>query len=187
MSRAEDPGWKSAFLGGLFILIPGFGARRTMKSSNGLVVMRQLWCTFISAMLLIGVVVIFVDRQLEDGGMDGRLVAGFVVVIGVVTQLAGFGFLPAISGKNTNAVRSSAQARFFLRIALAEVPAFVGFFGFILTTNPWVYAAGFAIGFAGMLDARPSAAWIDRGQQQLQADGSDVSLLAALTGGGITR
>jgi len=187
MSQVEDPGWGPALKGAAFVLVPGLGARRMMRGTNALTVMRQLWITFVTATLLIGVLVMVVNASLEGGGADGRVVAGVIAALGVISQLVGANFLPAIDGRTQAEVQEAAQKHFFLRVALAEPAALLGFLGFVLSANPAVYALGAVVSLAGMLDARPSTRWLDRGQQQLRESGSEISLLGVLVQGGVTR
>ena len=124
---------------------------------------------------------------LPGGGVDGRIVAGVVVGIGVVAQLVAGAFVPPIAGETDGEVRRTAQRHFFLRVALAEPGALLGFMGFVLSGNPAVYLAGAIVSIAGLVDAAPGQRWIERGQDQLRDAGSPVDLMDALLGGGVTR
>jgi len=158
-----------------------------VSSVDGLSVMRVLWMTFMSAMLLMAVAVIVIDQVLPGGGVDGRVVGGVVVAVSVFAQIVANKFVPEVAGSTMSAVRETAQRSFFVRIAFAEPAALLGFLGFVVSGNAAVYGLGCVVGMAGLFDAAPTAAWIRKGQDQLKGSGSDVELLAALVSGGITR
>jgi hypothetical protein len=187
MSHAVDPGWGEAIKKVPLALLPTRGMRLAAGSGDGLTVMRVVWITFTFSMVLIGALVVAIDRALPGNGADGRIVGGVVVGIGVFAQVVSTKFVPDIEGASMPAARGTAQRAFFLRVAFAQPSALVGFLGFVVSGNVAVYALGFVVGLAGMFDAAPTSGWIERGQAQLKTSGSDVELLAALTGGGITR
>lgn len=187
MSEAVDPGWGAAARRAPLILVPTRGMRSALADDNGLVVMRMVWITFVAVMVVIGALVVAIDRSLPGGGADGRVVAAGVAGVGIFLQVVSTKFIPVIAGKKMAAVRSAAQRAFFIRVAFAEPAALLGFMGFVLSGNVAVYAVGFAVGLAGMTDAAPTGRWIAAGQAELAASGSDVDLLAALVSGGLTR
>lgn len=183
MSSMRDPGWGAAFRAAL---VPMKGARMLKGGAAALLVMRVLWVTFVVAVLLLGVVVAVVAAELPGGGIDGRLAAGGVVVIGLFLQIAAGSFVPAVAGSTVDEVRDAAQRSFFLRVALAEPAALLGFLGFALSGNGGVYVAGAIVSLAGLSDAAPNRRWLERGQEQLRASGSSVDLTDALLAGGVT-
>ena len=173
--------------GMLFALVPTLGARAAVRSGNGLTLMRQACLAFATACTLIWVPVLLVWSDGRSSGVDGRTAALVVVVVGVVLQLLAGVVVAAPVADDEATVRRLAQRSMFLRVALAESAALVGFAGFLFTTNPMVYAAGYVVTLAGLVDAAPTAAKLDRQQQALRAVGSDVELLAVLVGQGLTR
>lgn len=184
MSAAPDPGWGAALRAAL---VPLKGARMAQAGAPALLVMRALWFTFFIAVLLLGVVVAIVGAQLPGGGVDGRVAAGVVVAISVLAQVVAGAFIPPISGRTVDEVRGTAQRAFFLRVALAEPGALLGFMGFALSGNAAVYLAGAVVSIAGLFDAAPGTRWLERGQDQLRESGSSVDLLDALVRAGVTR
>ena len=184
----EDPGWGPAAKGLVFPFVPMLGARRAMSGTNGLIVMRQAWCAFVGGITVVGVVVVVL--RLSGGfeaAIDGSTAALAVAVIGVLAQLFASRGLPPLTGDNERAVATRFQRSFFLRIALAEAPALVGFVAFILSGNAAVYFVGYTISAFGLVRCAPTAARLEATQQRLEASGSGVNLLAALVGSGITR
>jgi hypothetical protein len=187
MTGAVDPGWGAAVRKVPLAMLPTRGMRMASGSTDSLTVMRLLWLTFTAVMVLLGVVVVVIDRVAPGGGVDGRAVGVVVVGLGAVAQLVAAKVVTDITGATMPEVRAAAQRAFFLRVALAEPAALLGFLGFVVSGNAAVYGAGFVVGMAGMIDAAPTRAWLERGQQQLRGAGSDVELLAALVSGGLTR
>ena len=188
MTRVEDPGWRRAAGGVWFLMIPTKGARMALKSTNSLLLMRQLWVTFLAAVTFLWVPVLVIHFS---GGLaanvDGRLMAAVVVGVGVFGQLLAGTIVAPVSGPTEEAARRSFQRSLLVRIALGEIGALVGFVGFLLSGNPLVYLAGYVVTLAGMFDAAPTVAKIDRSQRQLIESGSGVNLLGALVKDGITR
>ncbi|MDW3220494.1 MAG: hypothetical protein R8F63_17940 [Acidimicrobiales bacterium] len=184
MTDARDPGWRPAIVGGILGLVPLVGSGLVRRSKNSLLLLRQLWVTFTTALVLVGVVVFVLRSALDGGGIDGRIVAAVVIVVGVATQVVAPRFLPTVAGNTDAEVRRAAARGVFLRIALAESVALMAFVGVIVSGNAGIYVLGFVIGITGMMDAAPTAAWLDRAQQQLRESGSSVDVLSAMTGGG---
>lgn len=187
MSGAVDPGWGEAARSFPRTLLPTRGMRLAAGSTNGLTVMRMVWLSFLAAMVLIGAVVVVIDRAAPGGGVDGRVVGAVVAGLGIFLQVVSTKFVPVVAGATMREVREVAQRAFFVRVAFAEPAALFGFMGFVLSGNVAVYGIGFVVGLAGMYDAAPTARWIDAGQAALREAGSDVDFLAAVVGGGITR
>lgn len=187
MTNAVDPGWGEAVAKLPTALLPTRGMRMAFGSTDGLTVMRVLWITFTAAMVLVGVVVALIDAFVPGGGVDGRLVVAAVLGFGVLAQLVATMVVGDVTGSTPAEVRASAQRGFFVRVALAEPAGLLGFLGFVLSGNAAVYVAGAAVAMVGLLAAAPTRSWIELGQRQLADSGSDVDLIAALVGGGITR
>jgi hypothetical protein len=187
MSGAVDPGWGDAFRRLPKLFVPTSGQRMVVESNDGLAVMRVLWVTFVSAVALLGVVVVIIDQVAPGGGADGRVVAVVVAAIGVFLQIVSVKFVPPIAGRTAGEVRERAQRAFFIRVAFAEPAPLVGFMGFVLSGNLAVYLVGAVTGLAGMYDAAPNSRWINEGDESLRASGSDVDFLQAMIGGGISR
>ena len=187
MSAAADPGWGEAIGKLPTTLLPTRGMRMAFASADGLTVMRVLWLTFTAAMVLLGVVVVLIDSFAPGGGVDGRVVVAAVVGFGVLAQLVATKAVDEVTGATPAEVRTSAQRAFFLRVALAQPAALLGFLGFVVSGNVAVYVAGLAVAMVGLWEAAPTRSWIERGQRQLHDAGSEVDLLAALVSGGITR
>ena len=188
MSAVRDPGWRRAAGGLLFMMIPTKGARTMLKSANGLLLLRQLWVTLAAVMTILWVPVLVLHlSDARTGSLDGRVATAVVVVVAFGGQLLAVRLAPSVSGTTAKSASESAQRWVLVRVGLGELAALVGFIGFVASANPLVYVAGFVPTVVVMVGAAPSAAWIARMQHDLRESGSDVELLAALVGGGISR
>jgi hypothetical protein len=188
VSAVSDPGWRRAAGGLLFMVVPTKGARTTLKSANGLVLLRQLWVMLAAVITILWIPVVALSfSDALRGSIDGRVAALVVVVVAVGGQVIAARLAPSVSGVTEQVARDAAQRWVLVRVGLGELAALVGFIGFVASANPLVYVAGFVPTAAVMVAAAPSAAWIGRMQVELRESGSDVELLSALVGGGISR
>lgn len=165
------------------MFVPWVGLQRAQKEGvNALEMLRQLFTAFASALLLIGLVVLF----LASGGTNENSMSAGVVAVGV----AGYGvvslFLPRLFERpldcaDTKALVVSYRTRFFLRIAFADAAALVGFVGFFLADRWWLYAVGAAFALVGFLRLAPTQGNLRRDQEDLNRSGCGQSLIHVLT------
>lgn len=179
----DDPGWWSAFRGIGWGFVPWLVHRRTTRSRiNGLLVLRELFVSFSTALVLIAGVVLILDRP--NGGLGGNwsgeagaaLVGGYAVYALVATRV----IVKPLDCASDVALAGSYRTTFFLRIAFSESIALVGFVAFILTGNGalyWLALVPTAVGFAR---AAPTAGNLDRAQEALAVAGCGRSLVTAL-------
>jgi len=184
--RVDDPGWGPVIRRLPLLLIPVVGMTRLAKEANGLLAMRILWVVFVNAIVLIGVVVVFLGGEF-DGAVDSSLALAATVVVGVFTQLAGPRFVRGPDVSSASAFVPTFQRWFFSRVAFAEVAALFGFVMFVLSGSGLVYAVGAVIALAGMIDAAPGARRLAALQERADAEGSGLDVLSALQQGGLTR
>ena len=183
----EDPGWFSS-RSLLTILVPWVGLQRAQKEGiNALGMLRQLFTAFASALFLIGVVVLF----LASGNSDPNAMSPGIVAVGV----AGYGVVSLVAPRlverpldctDPGALLVSYRTRFFLRIALADAAALVGFVGFFLADEWWLYPMGATFALAGFVRLAPTRGNLQRDQDALNLSGCGLSLTHVLTstGGG---
>ena len=179
----EDPGWGRA----LRSAIPMYGQiaakRRSGAPSDGLILMRQLFVSFCSAVVLFGIVLLFVDGTADSGDPAvGR--ALILVLVGAASMTLGPRFERPLDGTSDAHAVVSYRNRFFVRIATSEVAALLGFAGAFTTRVWWVYPAGAFVTMVGFTRAAPTASNLRRDQEQLFASGSPVNLVRALRGTG---
>jgi hypothetical protein len=65
-------------------------------------------------------------------------------------------------------------------MAFSESTAVIGFVGFILTTNPAVYALGLCFTAIGFFNLMPSASNLRRDQEALRLSGCSLDLVTEL-------
>jgi hypothetical protein len=80
------------------------------------------------------------------------------------------------------ALVGSYRSLMFIGVAFAESAAMMGFSGASITHKLWVYVVGMALGLFGLRWVAPTAADIERRQQQIATSGSPLSLMEAPAG-----
>jgi F0F1-type ATP synthase membrane subunit c/vacuolar-type H+-ATPase subunit K len=168
----EDPGWKVS----PWALLPG-GSKRALDASPSLVGgLRTLLATFSWAIVLFGVVLAFLE--LDDGeepSLSLGAAVGIVVVVGLSCTLVGR-MVGRLDGTSDEAVLQTYRTRFFLRLALGETAALVGFVLCFLAHSIVPYLAALPFTALGFWRAAPTGSSIDDDQAELQSQGSAVVL-----------
>lgn len=178
----DDPGWRPALGGLAWGLVPGLAIRRARRSGgDALLVLRGLFLSFCAAVVLVGVVVVILSAgEGLDGSADGTTVGIGVALAGLVLLVASAWRRP-LDGSSDAALAESYRRRFFLRMALAEAAALLGFAGFILSGNPAVYALGAAFTAIGFVLMAPTAGNLARDEEAVRArSGTGHSIVRAL-------
>jgi hypothetical protein len=185
-TAGDDPGWRAAIgLSTKGVLLPWTAPARgrSWGSGDGLVMVRALYASFVQAVLMIGVVVIILDRygRVPDQG-EPLPVAGLVLAGGILAQLVGAVVEKPLDASDPGALAASYRKRFFLRLAFAESAALLGFAGFILTGAPVVYFIGLAVTLVGLARAAPTRARLAADEYRLAPAGDTIGIGAALSG-----
>ncbi len=182
--RNEDPGWFSpkSFL---WMLVPVVGMRLALRQAdNPLRLLRAIFTSFAMAIGFIGLVVLFLNAgepTTAEGGSPIIVAAG-VAGFGVSSLLAPRVLARPLDCSSTTALVESFRTRFFLRVAFAESAALVGFVGFFLALQWWMYPLGASFAALGFVRLAPTRRNLHQDQQTLNAAGCEVDLLRALTG-----
>jgi len=156
----EDPGWRS-------------------RSGDLLVNLRRLMIVFVSAIVLIGVVVVTLGDQANTPGPTVRSIA--VVVAAGVSSLVMQAFVrPMLDCASARTLATSYRERFFLRLALSESTALIAFVVYMVWGPTWVYFIGAAFTLVGFWRLAPTRRSLQRDQDQLSLNGCQLSLVAAL-------
>jgi len=179
----DDPGWpirKELLLG----LIPGAGTfvrrRWRRKADAGLVVLRQIFMSFCLALIMFGVVLVFLwPSQSKEPPAPGFAIG--LLLVGVAASVAGRIVEKPLDCTDDRTLAASYGTRFFLRIAFSESAALFGFVGFFTASEWWVYPGGVAIAALGFVRAAPTRTALRRDQERLSDQGCFRSLTAALT------
>lgn len=180
---SQDPGW-GRFGPRLFLfLVPGyltlFSRGRGWSENDGLVTLRQLWLTFVAAVVLFGVVVAFVVPGAPTSPAGPWIIALVVIGAAAVTAASAFGRHP-LNCTSGPALATSYRTRFFLRLALSEAVALFGFVASFLAGHWWLYWVGAAFTFVGFALNSPTRAHLAADQERLSSSGCFQSLAQAL-------
>ena len=150
---------------------------------DGLLVLRTLFGSFVSAIVLIGVVVLILTSDEGFGGdLAGVPAAAITAVVGILLQVVGGVVERPLTCTDAVGLAASYRNRFFLRLAFAESAALVGFVLVVLSGNPAVYLVGAAVTAYGFARLAPTGDHLERDQEVLRDGGCGLSLEAALRG-----
>lgn len=139
-------------------------------------VLRLVFTAYLGMVIGLGVV-----SALVAGGGDAEPLV-FVVAI-VAIAVAGSvlaGTAGTLSCRDAASLISSYRTRFFLRLAVAEVPVLVGFAATFLVEPWWIYLVGVGVAVPGFVRASPSRSRLVRDQERLQLEGCPHDLLELL-------
>lgn len=142
--------------------------------------LRQIFVSFCFAIAAFGVVVAVLYRSSEAIADPATDVAIGLLVLGAVSPLLGRRVERPLNCDDDTTLAADYRARFFLRIAFAEVAALFGFVGFFLTYAWWVYPIGAAITAIGFRRVAPTSARLAADQEELATLGCGRSLIKAL-------
>lgn len=134
----------------------------------------MLLAGFSSVLVLFGVVLAFVDLG-DDPAMGVGVAAVIVAAVGLVCVLAGPS-VGRLDGSADEIALASYRTRFFLRLAVGEVPTLVGFALSFLAGSIVPYLVGLPFAALGYWRAAPTADRIQADVEALQAQGSRVDL-----------
>ncbi len=177
---AHDPGWQWSWRT-LVVFVPVVGVRAaTRTAGDPLQNLRNIFSSFCAAVVVMGVVVLILG-DLDPAQADRPGLSVPVVVIGSAVALVLQRLLPRpLDGSGPETLAASYRSRLFLRIALAETCALIGFVSFVAFGPPWVYAIGLVGALVGLRFAAPTRANLRADQDALGLAGSSVSLVASL-------
>lgn len=175
MTFDDDPGWPLSPM----LLVPGLGVRLAQRraAGDGLVLLRLVFVMFVFALVMFGVVLLFVD--LSEGSSVG-LFAAVVVADGTGSTIVASMHRRPLDCSSEAALADSYRTRFFLRIALAESAALLGFVGVFLTGARWLYLLAVMFTAVGFARAAPTRRALQREGDELAMLGCGRSLVAAL-------
>lgn len=178
----EDPGWgkpHEIFLS----LVPLLGRRQLARARSSLALTRKLFLAFVTALLLFGVVLLLMDLGGEPGAppaLGVRSAVIGVVLVGLGSVTISFRIGGRLKCGTSGELLTRYRERFFLRIALSEIPALFGWAASILCENPAPYFAGMALALVGFAGLAPTRANLQRDDEHLRAGGCATSLYEAL-------
>ena len=143
---------------------------------------RTMFIAFCNAFVLIGVVVAVLDRTGDEfGQLPVTPILLAVVLVGLLGQLVFLLMRRPLDCTDSRALaRSYLNRRVFSGLAVGEAAALVGFLGFILTSEAWLYPVGAVFTAIGFARTAPTRNQLQAEQAQLVAAGCGESLTAAL-------
>lgn len=182
--RHVDPGWAAVVREIGWGLVPGLQVRRFRQLQargglDGLSALRALTITFMNAVVLIGVVVAVMG---PGGGGDapvGPAVAA-LAVLGAACAVAAARLRRPLDCSGDRALAGGYRSELFIRFAVAEVPALVGFVAFMVVGRPVLYYVAAVFSLAAFVGAAPTSRNLSRTQDRLRLARCPRSLVAAL-------
>jgi hypothetical protein len=178
-----DPGWElSPRL--LLFLVPGYlmaTNKRGAGQRDGLSLVRQVWVSFTGAVVLFGLVLVFVtggsdvERTSPVPWLAAVLAATLVGQVAVSRILART--LPCDS---LSSLADHFRKRFFLATACSEAPCLLAFVGAMVTYHGWLYWAAMPFCLLGFWRNAPTTTHLRREQELLALRGCSLSLVGAL-------
>jgi cbb3-type cytochrome oxidase subunit 3 len=134
------------------------------------------------SLVLIGVVVIALtgNGTAEPDRLAASVVAAGVVAYGVLSLFAPRLIERPLDCSDESALVTGYRTRLFLRIAFAHAAALVGFVGFFLSGEAWMYPLGAIFALVGYVSLAPSRRNLERDQEELNQQGCGLSLTGVL-------
>jgi hypothetical protein len=184
----EDPGWRHILKRLAFTLIPFVGlwfARRQEQRSDALTGFRVIYISLVISLWLFVVVLLFIVPSDSWFATDqARWVPAAVVGAGVFS----LGYVQRIRSRplDTSGPRelaASYRANFFIGVGISEFPALAALVGTFLMGAGWIYLVGLLFSMIDMVLIGPYEREIARRQEQINAQGSSLSLGSALMQG----
>ena len=181
----EDPGWRRSLVG-LILLVPGISlvlAQRRAGQVDGLVLLRTVYLSFVSALAAIAIVIaviLGIPAEPETSQSVG-VATIIVVVVGLVSLLGVRQFSNrALGCSSEEDLAENYRKSFFLGLALAELAALVAFVASFVVSAGWLYLLGAAFSAIAFVWLAPTIGHLARRQENLSRAGCEFSLRAAI-------
>ncbi|HZQ85026.1 MAG TPA: hypothetical protein VFA83_09325 [Acidimicrobiales bacterium] len=170
---AADPGWEA-----IFLRQPGTPPGRKM---DNLALIRTTF--FASGIGWIMVAAWAVAATMRD---DVAVASGTALLAVLVAGLVGVALASIVEtgldcGDDGRLAKSYVR-RFFVKFAIAQVPAVAGIAGSLATGSPWTFLLGLLFGATAYARIAPTSRRIEQDQRDLMMTGCSRSLFAALRG-----
>ena len=176
----EDPGWPftPGFFRGRQSDLPGQDVGQQSTDLRGL---RIIFSAFVTGVVLFGVLTTFIVATGRRPRSSQTVFSIVVVVICLALLVAAEKLRPSWDLSSEKALSGSYRGRVIVQSAFAEGAALLMIVSFNITTLWWMGMVAVVIGVIGFGRAAPTKQAIQREQEALQAQGSPLSLMAALT------
>ena len=181
---SPDPGWGRARDIVLMLVAAPFPFATRRREQNPLLGLRMLFIAFSVSLVGVGLVVLFLTAGPDpDRSPDPVATTLGVAVLGAILVTFSWRAGPKLAcGSAAEALAASYRNRLFLRLALANASALIGFVGVSLTGSAMPYAAGLAWAVAGFVRVAPTAGNLERCQTELGLRGCPHRLVDVLQG-----
>lgn len=136
--------------------------------------LRIVLASFVAALAVLGVVAIVVAPG--SGDVPAAAVGGAVVLYGLASQILPRLVERPLDCSSPDSLRLTYQTRFFLRVAIAEAAALIGFAGVFVSGAWWPYLVGVLFALAGFIRAAPTELSLSRDQEDLASGGCALQL-----------
>jgi hypothetical protein len=177
----DDPGWGPALTAFIPMIGVAIASNRRRQHPNGLILVRQLFLSFVWSVVLFGFVLTLLQLSPDDASMpSGTAMVGVGVLALVVLVLRRLAMRP-LDGSSEAQLAQTWRTRFFLLIGLGELPALAGFIAAFQAGSVAPYFLGAAATGVLWVRAAPTAGHIARDQEALRDQSSPLSLLAVLS------
>jgi F0F1-type ATP synthase membrane subunit c/vacuolar-type H+-ATPase subunit K len=178
-SDGGDPGWGSPGRILLGAVLPALAIRRA--GGDGLVMLRSVFLSFAFALVAVGVVAVLITSgEGGDGDLSGTTAALGVGAIGLAAVTASQVVARRLDCTSEQALGESYRTRFFLRMALSESAALLGFVAVVVTDEPLPYGVGLAFAAVGFALAAPTNGRLQADQEVLHTNGCAHDLVSAI-------
>lgn len=164
----------------LLFLVPGYlqSTTRHGDKRDGLELTRQVWMSFTSALILIGVVVLFIATTPTGSGTPWAV--GLAVATVVLHAAVTWALSKPLSCADLAALAGSYRTRFFLTLAFSQAIALLAFVAAVVVGRWSVYWAFVPFALIGNMRAAPTRAHLAAEQEKLRSSGCSLSLVRAL-------
>ena len=178
-----DPGWgrpQDILFGAL---VPQLAIRRLKGNPSPLLVVRTLFVSFVTALLLIGVVVAFLfTNRPDDSSSSPASWCAAAAVIAVIAVAVGYRLQQTLPCGTPAEVVGAYRSRFFLRMLANNVAALMGFALSFLGESPWPYFTALPIALVGHWLTAPTGAHLAADDRRLAEHGCGTLLTPILFG-----
>lgn len=175
----DDPGWSGVWPSALWGLIPMIGLHH-VRRTRGIEPLRATFVAYMAGVVLFAIPLAFVALHHASGATTTACV-GAVLVAGVVciAAITMFQRRP-LDASSPATLADTFRSNFFLKLALAEFIALVGFTLTFVSGRFVVYPVAVALSLVAFAVAAPTRADITRRQHEIGVSGSPLDLLQVL-------
>ena len=156
--------------------------RRRNDPIDGITAFKLIFVGLLCALPLYGFVLLFIIPSDRWWKVDQ---ATWVVAVVVCWGVTSLGLVRLVRGRtldtaSADKLAGSFRSKAFIGIGYAESAALVAFVGTFVMGNWWIYLVGMSFAYGGLILVGPTRHEIARRQEEIVAQGSPLSLAAAL-------